>query len=92
MHAETCWIKSVQMETYEHEIRKKQLGGTTPLVKQFNLFIDENKILCCEGRIHHSIVAETAKRPILLPTIGVVCKKIERKEREGTTTTSMSSE
>ena len=67
-HAETCWIKGVQMETYEHEIQQIQLGGTTPLVKQFNLFIDENKILCCEGRIHHSTVAETAKRPILLPT------------------------
>ena len=67
-HAETCWIKGVQMETYEHEIRQIQLGGTTPLVKQFNLFIDENNILCCEGRIHHSTVAETAKRPILLPT------------------------
>ena len=37
-------------------------------MKQFKLFIDENKILCCKGRIHHSTVAETAKRPILLPT------------------------
>ena len=67
-HAETCWIKGVQMETYEHEIRQVRLSGTTPLVKQFELYIDENKILCCEGRIHNSTIAETAKRPILLPT------------------------
>ena len=66
--AETCWIKSIQAQTYEHEIQQIQLGGTTPLVEQLKLFINEDKIVCCEGRIHHSTIIETAKRPILLPT------------------------
>ena len=66
--AKTCWIRSVQAQTYQSEIRQLHSGGTTPLVKQFQLFIDEDEILCCEGRIHHSTASEAAKQPISLPS------------------------
>ena len=57
-YAETCWIRSIRAQTYHHEIRQIQLGGTTPLVKQLNLFNNEDKIVCCKGRIHHSALPE----------------------------------
>jgi hypothetical protein len=66
--AKTCWIRSVQAQSYEPEIRQLRIGGMTPLVKQLGLFINEDKIVCCEGRIQHSSVSEAAKQPILLPS------------------------
>ena len=43
-------------------------GTTSLILKQLGLFIDENKILCCEGRVNNSNLLEAAKHPILLPS------------------------
>ena len=67
--AETLWIKGVQQQEYEREYRalrdqNKKLG---PLVKQLKLFVDENNIIRCGGRLHNAPINYDTKFPILLP-------------------------
>ena len=80
--AEICWIRSVQAQTFEPELRQLQHGGSTPLVKQFQLLINEDEILCCEGRILHSTVSEAAKRPMLLPSKHHLTNLVVRERHE----------
>ena len=37
-------------------------------VKQFNLYLDEDKIIRCKGRINNADTAEESKNPVLLPS------------------------
>ena len=37
------------------------------IISQLGLFIDEDNIIHCEKRLHHSSVPEAAKQPVLLP-------------------------
>ncbi len=68
--AETLWIQSCQQSTYQSE-----LGNLTStnkpritLVKQLRLFLDDQRLIRCRGRIHNAPVSESTKFPILLPT------------------------
>ena len=38
------------------------------LIKQLNLFLDENQFIRCEGRLENSTLPKEAKKPILLPS------------------------
>jgi len=37
-------------------------------VKQFNLYLDEDKIIRCKGRINNAHTTEESKNPVLLPS------------------------
>ena len=66
--AETMWIKSVQRSSFDSELQS--FGGhsvATLLQKQLNLFLDEEGVIRCQGRIDHSAVPESSKTPILMP-------------------------
>ena len=43
-------------------------GRSNSMVKQLRLFLDQDNIICCEGRISSSTMPDTAKQPILLPS------------------------
>ena len=68
--AETLRVQSCQQSTYEseldHLISKKK--PRTTLVKQLQLFLDNQHLIRCRGRIHNAPVSESTKFPILLPT------------------------
>ena len=40
----------------------------TALVKQLRLFLDDQHLIRCQGRIHNAPVSESTKFPVLLPT------------------------
>ena len=67
--AETLWIRSIQYEFFPEAIcYLKQLTRKKPvMVDQFKLFIDEQQIICCKGRINNSNLPMETKRPIILP-------------------------
>ena len=65
--AEMTWIKSVQ-QTYTKEMQ--QLHGfkvKTSLVKQLQLFIDEDGLVRVNGQLNNAPLDYNTKFPILLP-------------------------
>ena len=74
-NAEIVWINSVQLSSFENEIRyltrkkTKDDSLTIPkLVAQFGLFLDSQGIIRCGGRICNSSLTSNSKHPILLPS------------------------
>ena len=67
MEAEKLWIRNIQSASFAEEIECFRTGKPNSRVKQLRLFIDDDSIIRCEGRIHHSTVPADAKQPILLP-------------------------
>ena len=66
--AEILWLKSVQSTVFKHELKLLNKGREkNQLIKQLNMFTDENGIIRCQGRIDHSGLPVEAQRPILLP-------------------------
>jgi len=64
------WISSTQIDSYPTEfsyLMKKQQSCPN-LVRQLRLFLDENKLIRCGGRIRNAPVSDSAKFPQLLPS------------------------
>lgn len=69
--AENSLIRSIQKEAFPKEISYLVTKATSKppvYVSQFNLFIDNDKVLRCSTRIKNANVTESSKRPILLPS------------------------
>ena len=69
-HALATWVKQCQEEVYSGEITSLTPPLSTrrpPLTRQLRLFLDEDHLLRCGGRIHNAPISKTAKFPILLP-------------------------
>ena len=69
--AEFYWIKSVQARSFEEEIqflKKKSQLSPLPRIQQFGLYLDEDGVLRCKGRLGHTDLPSTCKNPILLPS------------------------
>ena len=67
--AETLWIRSIQFQAFEKEIRFLENCNLSkpPYIDQFCLFLDEQHVLRCKGRICNSTLSDSAKKPLLLP-------------------------
>ncbi|XP_065894153.1 uncharacterized protein [Dysidea avara] len=63
------WIHDTQNTVFAKEITNIPSGrNRLPLVRQLRLFLDNNNLLRCGGRIHNAPLSELAKFPYLLPT------------------------
>ena len=67
-HAEMCWIRCVQSQSFKEEIQCLSKGDQpgSIRVRQFGLFLDHG-VLKCHGRINNSSLPLCRKQPILLP-------------------------
>lgn len=72
--AEIMLVRSIQNESFAKEIVYLLSSPTgrnhvkIPLyVNQFNLYLDDNSILRCRTRVSKASIAESSKKPILLP-------------------------
>lgn len=69
--AEVLWVKSIQSSAFVDELsflNRKQGMATPPIrVTQFGLFLSEDQIVRCKGRIGNSSLQISTKFPILLP-------------------------
>ncbi|XP_063400135.1 uncharacterized protein LOC134684760 [Mytilus trossulus] len=64
------WIRSCQILNYPEEYDTLVKGDRTKnlsRIRQLNLFLDQNNIIRCKGRIENAPIPESAKFPILLP-------------------------
>lgn len=69
--AEVLWIRCVQAQAFEKEIaylKGSTTTGKSPYVDQFGLFLDDQNLLRCKGRINEAKLSITEKNPILLPS------------------------
>jgi len=68
--AKLKWMHTIQHEVFPEEIAnvKSQSRSRLPLVRQLRLFLDNDQLLRCGGRIHNAPLSEFAKFPYLLPS------------------------
>jgi len=62
-------IKVIQGMTYREKLSYllKRQSRCPPLIRQLCLFLDNDKLICCGGKIHNAPTTELAKFPVLLP-------------------------
>ena len=72
--AKRRWIKHCQEQAFSSEISAlkstgqiRQTNKSTCLVRQLRLFLDNDGLLRCGGRIHNAPISDIAKFPYLLP-------------------------
>ncbi|XP_046844771.1 uncharacterized protein LOC124438641 [Xenia sp. Carnegie-2017] len=64
LEAENLWIRSIQLDAFSHELQCIRAGRKNVRVQQLGLFLDDDQIIRCEGRIAHSTLPDSAKQPI----------------------------
>ncbi|KAL9977059.1 hypothetical protein ACROYT_G014423 [Oculina patagonica] len=71
-NAENLWLQSVQASSFADELAfltRKDPKLTPPTrVSQFGLFLDDDGIIKCKGRITNAPLSVSTKTPILLPS------------------------
>lgn len=79
--AEVMWLKYVQRKQYPAEFDSS--GKPTSLQKQLGVYVDNQGLLRCVGRLDNAELSEGAKHPLLLPPKEHVTKLfIERVHKE----------
>ena len=66
--AEDRWVKSIQRCTFADEYRRLLSGGTVIYKGQLILFLNDEHVICCKGRLNQSDLPLSMKNPVLLPT------------------------
>ena len=75
--AEVKWLRSCQTTNFQDEVENLQSNSTRlPLVKQLRLYLDQQGLLRCGGRIHNAPLEYDVKFPYLLPKKHVLTKLI----------------
>ena len=66
-YAEKLWIAHIQSLHYSGLLESIKESKPNNLKAQLGVYIDEDGLLRCHGRLGSSDLDETAKRPLLLP-------------------------
>ena len=68
VNAQRHLIKGIQGLTYCEELAYllKERSKCPPLIRQLHLFLDNDQLIRCGGRIHNALTIELAKFPVLL--------------------------
>ncbi|XP_045033907.1 uncharacterized protein LOC116928660 [Daphnia magna] len=70
LHAELQWIRSFQFHFLSAELeylRGDKNRRRPPLVTQLDLYLDENLVIRCRGRLLNADISRAAQNPVLLP-------------------------
>ena len=68
--AEELWIKAVQKNSFEEELKflsSNKVSIPPTYVAQFGLYVDEQSLIRCAGRIKNAHLPNSSKCPVLLP-------------------------
>ena len=66
-YAELSWVCHIQAKSFVKELEYLRSPGKQPAptyVQQFGLFLDDNDVMRCKGRINNSTVSLEEKNPI----------------------------
>ena len=67
--AKSVWIRAIQTQVYSDELAnlKNKSASRLTLVRQLRLFLLDDNIIRCGGRIHNAPLPFSTKFPVLLP-------------------------
>ena len=68
--AEELWIQAVQKNSFEEELKflsSNKVSTPPTYVAQFGLYVDEQSLIRCAGRIKNAHLPNSSKCPVLLP-------------------------
>ena len=68
--AEELWIQAVQKNSFEEELKflsSNKFSTPPTYVAQFGLYVDEQSLIRCAGRIKNAHLPNSSKCPVLLP-------------------------
>ena len=66
--AESIWIRTVQMSSFKSEldfIENRRDCCPPTYIFQFGLFLDDQHILRCKGRVNNAAIPESSKNPCM---------------------------
>ena len=66
--AESRWVKSIQRSSFAEEYRRLLSGESVIYKGQLILYLNDDFVICCRGRLNQSDLPSNTKNPILLPT------------------------
>ena len=75
--AESMWLRTVQMSSFKSEldfIKNRRDCCPTTHVSHFGLFLDDQHILQCKGRVKKAAITESSKNPVWLPSRHHFCR------------------
>ena len=90
--AELMWVKSIQGQSFSNEISFVATGNARTVapayVQQFGLFLDDDHVLRCKGRLNNGSLNLGSKNPILLPSKSrfvelLICEIHQKIKRSG---------
>lgn len=70
LHAELQWILSFQFHFLAAELeylRGEKNGRRPPFVTQLDLYLDDDLVIRCRGRLLNAVISSAAQNPVLLP-------------------------
>jgi hypothetical protein len=70
LRAENMWIWSIQESSFTEELkylRSMSKASSPPNVGNLGLYVDQDGMLKCNGRLNNAPILESEKRSILLP-------------------------
>ena len=70
IEAENLWIRNIQTTAFQEELQglNTRQKNSNQLIKQLNLYSNDNKLIRCQGRLENADVPTEANNPILLPS------------------------
>ena len=66
--AEEAWVRSIQLNSFPNEYGKLISENNVVYKSQLILFLTENKLIRCRGRLNEAKLPAHMKNPLLLPT------------------------
>ena len=66
--AEGAWVRSIQVDSFPNEYGKLVSENNLVYKSQLILFLDEDKLIRCRGRLNEDKLPLEMKNPLLLPT------------------------
>ncbi len=74
LKAKNSWIQYIQEISFHEQLMSLAENRRNPLIQQLGLFLDEDKLIRCRGRLGNIAFQDNAKTPILLPRNHAVTK------------------
>lgn len=65
--AENIWLVYIQRKHFQEVFTAIATNKANNLQRQLGIYLDDNGILRCKGRLEHADLSEAARHPILLP-------------------------
>lgn len=73
--AEEAWVRSIQLNSFPNEYGKLVSENNLVYKSQLILFLAEDKLICCRGRLNEAKLSFQIKNPLLLPTHHPSCNQ-----------------